>query len=158
TGWRVTPQLDFVPFRVPQFALLAIALRPPRRPDFVLDLHALACPSAQARRYATGGAAAMANKHDLARTTPAGGPRAQTARVGQKGHNGPTPRAPAAGYSAAHSPAIAGFQRYRSTRASPRAASYRGTPGLHTGHNIVRTWSPGPRRPTRRDRPRYTHR
>src|SRR5712691_7696559 len=41
TGCRVTPQFDFVPFRVPQFALLAIALRPPRRPDFVLDLHAL---------------------------------------------------------------------------------------------------------------------
>src|SRR2546428_7873444 len=41
TGCRVTPQLDFVPFRVPQFELLAIALRPPRRPDFVLDPHAL---------------------------------------------------------------------------------------------------------------------
>ena len=41
TGCRVTPQLDFVPFQVPQFELLAITLRPPRRTDFVLDLHAL---------------------------------------------------------------------------------------------------------------------
>src|SRR5258708_35058366 len=104
TGCRVTPQLDFVPFRVPQF-------------DWG------ACPSAQARCYATGCAAAMANEHDLARTTPAGGPRAQTARVGRQGHNGPTPRAPAAGYSAAHTPTIAGSRRYRRTSACPPSAS-----------------------------------
>jgi len=41
TGCRVTPQLDGVPVQVPQCALLAITLRPPRRPDFVLDFHAL---------------------------------------------------------------------------------------------------------------------
>jgi hypothetical protein len=41
TACRVIPQLDFVPFRVPQFELLTIPLRPPRRPDFVLDLDAL---------------------------------------------------------------------------------------------------------------------
>src|SRR6266478_286004 len=89
---------------------------------------------------------------------PAGGPHALPAQAGRQGHSGATPRAPAAGYSAAHTPTSAGSPRYRSTRASPRAASHSGAPGPHRGHNTVGTWSPGPRRPTRRDRPRYTHR